>query len=121
MGKQGLFGKGGIMKKAVIATLILSLAFALPAFAVESNEPPKGPAPTFEQKKAQILKRLDERSTKLQEEKACVQAAKNDNDLKACRDKFGPPHSPFGPGGPGGTGRPGIPGGPLPPGGKTPE
>ena len=97
------------MKRAVIATLILSLAFALPAFAAESNAPPKGTAPTFEQKKAQILKRFDERSTKLQEEKACVQAAKNDNDLKACKAKFGPPSNPFGPGGPGGKGGPGGP------------
>jgi hypothetical protein len=108
-------GKGVIMKRAVIATLIFSLAFALPAFAVESNEPQKGPAPTFEQRKAQDLKRLDDRSTKLQEEKACVQATKNDNDLKACREKFRPPH------GPGGKGHPGRPGGPTPPGGKPSE
>ena len=104
------------MKRTVIATLILSLAFALPAFAVESNEPPKGPAPTFEQRKAQNLKHLDERSTKLQDEKACVQATKNDNDLKACREKFGPPH------GPGGKGHPGRLGVPTPPGeDQTPE
>jgi len=107
------------MKRAAIATLILSLAFALPAFAVESAEPAKGPAPTFEQRKAQDLKRLDERSTKLQDEKACVQATKNENDLKACREKFGPPH---GPGGPGGKGHPGRLGGPTPPGAdQTPE
>ena len=111
-----MFEKGGIMKRAGIATLMLSLAFALPAFAVESTEPPKGPAPTFEQRKAQDLKRLDERSTRLQDEKACVQAAKSDNDLKACKEKFGPPH------GPGIKGHQFRPGAPPPPGeDKTPE
>ena len=98
------------MKRAVIVAIVVFLAFALPAFAVESNEPPKGPAPTFEQKKAQLLKSLDERITKLQQEKTCVQAAKKDEDLQACMRKY----SPFSPGGPGGMGHPGFPGGPPP-------
>ena len=112
------------MKRTVIATLALSLAFALPAFAAESSGPPKATVPTFEQKKAQFLKNLDDRSTKLQEERACVQAAKNDNDLKACRNKFGPPFSALGPGGAGGPGGPGGPGGmgrPDTSGGPPPE
>jgi hypothetical protein len=106
------------MKRAVIAAIVLSLAFALPAFAAESNQPPKGQAPTFEQKKTQILKSLDERSAKIQEERNCVKAAKKDDDLKACRNKFGPPH---GPGDPAGMGPPGAHGGSPPPGGPPPK
>ncbi len=75
------------MKKTVIAAALLALAFAVPAFAVEGNQPPTAPGKTFEQRQTQILKMIDERMAGLQEGKACVQAAKNDNDLKACREK----------------------------------
>ena len=75
------------MKKALIAGALLSLAIAVPAFAVEGNQPPTAPGQTFEQRQAHILKMIDERIISLQEGKACVQAAKNDNDLKACREK----------------------------------
>jgi Spy/CpxP family protein refolding chaperone len=113
MRKKSLFGQGGIMKRALFAALLLSLALALPAFAVESNAPPnappKAPAANFDQRKAQILKHIDERNTKLQQEKDCVQAAKNDNDLKACREKFAPPRGPGGPRGPRGSGSPPAP------------
>ena len=75
------------MKKTLIAAALLSLAFAVPTFAVEGNQPPTAPGQTFEQRQAHILKLIDERIISLQEGKACVQAAKNDNDLKACREK----------------------------------
>jgi hypothetical protein len=105
------------MKRAVIAATVLSLAFALPILAIESNAPTnvpsKKPALTFDQRKTQILKHLEERSTKLQEEKVCVQAAKNDEDLKVCRQKTGPPRGPSLHGRPDGSGSPGGP--PSPP------
>ena len=75
------------MKKTLIAAFLLSLAFVVPAFAVEGNQPPTVPGKTFEERQAHILKMIDERMVGLQEGKACVQAAKNDNDLKACREK----------------------------------
>ena len=75
------------MKKTLIAAVLLSLAFVVPAFAVEGNQPPPVPGKTFEERQARILKMIDGRITSLQEGKACVQAAKNDNDLKACREK----------------------------------
>lgn len=75
------------MKKALIAAALLALAFAVPAFAVESNQPPTAPGKTFEERQAHILKMIDGRMASLQEGKACVQAAKNDDDLKACREK----------------------------------
>lgn len=75
------------MKKTLIAAVLLAVAFVVPAFAVEGNQPPPVPGKTFEERQAHILKMLDQRMASLQEGKACVQAAKNDNDLKACREK----------------------------------
>ena len=75
------------MKKTVIAAALLSLAFAVPTFAVEGGQPSTAPGQTFEQRQAHILKMIDERIASLQEGKTCVQAAKKDNDLKACREK----------------------------------
>jgi hypothetical protein len=75
------------MKKTVIAAALLSLAIAVPAFAVEGNQPPAAPGKTFEERQSHILKMIDERMASLQEGKACVQAAKSDADLKACREK----------------------------------
>jgi len=75
------------MKKTLTAAALLSLAFAVPTFAVEGNQPPTVPAQTFEQRQSHILKMIDERITGLQEGRTCVQAAKNGSDLKACREK----------------------------------
>lgn len=77
------------MKTAMIA-VVVSILFTVPAFADDNAPQPKGkgPGPNFEQRKSDILKRIDERIARNQEEKTCVQAAKNHDDLKACRDKF---------------------------------
>ena len=66
------------MKKAIVVAA-LSLTLAGSAFAVDSAQAPKGGA-NLEQKRAEILKMLEE-------EKTCVQAAKSHDDLKVCRDK----------------------------------
>ena len=80
--------KGGIMKKVVIAVAaVVSLVFALTAFAVEGVQPPKETGVNFEQMKADHLKKLDGRINSLQQEKTCVQAAKNQDDLMTCRSK----------------------------------
>ena len=80
--------KGGIMKRAVIAAVtVLSLIFAGLSFAVEGIQPSAETVPNFEQMKADHLQRLDDRINSLQEEKACIQAAKNQDDLTACRSK----------------------------------
>jgi hypothetical protein len=101
------------MKRTVIAATVLSLAFALPTLAIESKAPAdlptKKPAQSFEERKVQILKHLEDRNTKLQEEKACVQAAKSDEDLRVCRQKSGPPHGSVLQGRPDGSGGPGVP------------
>jgi hypothetical protein len=75
------------MKKTLIA-MAVSILFAAPAIAADNAPQAKGPDQNFEQRKADILKRIDERIARNQEEKACVEAAKNHDDLKACREKF---------------------------------
>jgi hypothetical protein len=80
--------KGGNMKRAIIAVVLLSLAFAAPILAAEGGTPPSAPGKTFEQRQADMLKFADERIATLQEGKNCVKAAKNDDDLTACKEKF---------------------------------
>ena len=63
------------------------LLFAASAFAVDAPPPPKGTEPNFEQLKAEIINRIDQRIARNQEEKSCVQSAKSHEDLKACREK----------------------------------
>ncbi len=75
------------MKKTLIAAALLSLAFAAPALAVEGSKPPTVPGQTFEQRQANVLKMMDTRIASLQEGKTCIEAAKNDDDLKVCRKK----------------------------------
>ena len=75
------------MKRTLIVAALISLAFAAPALATEAGSPPTVPGQTFEQRQSNILKMIDGRIAGLQEGKACVQAAKSDDDLKACREK----------------------------------
>jgi len=75
------------MKRTFIAAAVLSLSFAVPAFAADGVQPQTGQALNFEQKQAEILKNIDIRAADLQDDRFCVQAAKNLEDLKACRDK----------------------------------
>ena len=76
------------MKRVVIAVAaVVSLVFALTAFAIEGIQPQKETGINFEQMKADHMKKLDERMNSLQEEKTCVQGAKNQDDLTTCRSK----------------------------------
>jgi len=75
------------MKRTLIASAILSFMFAIPAFA-DQNGQQNEPTATFEQKQARILKMFDDRINNLQEAKTCVEAAKNGDDLRACRNKY---------------------------------
>ncbi len=98
------------MKKAFSIAIAITLAFALPALAQQAR------GPGFEERKAEVLKHIDERIARNEQEKACVQAAMSHQDLMACKDKFAPPNRQGGPGGPGGMGM-GGPGGQGRPGG----
>src|SRR4030042_6192855 len=85
------------MKKALAITMailfaltITSVTFASEekvASPIEGSQPTKETGPNFEQMKADHLKKLDERMNSLQQEKTCVQAARNQDDLMVCRSK----------------------------------
>jgi hypothetical protein len=46
----------------------------------------KGGTPeSFQERKARVLKMIDERKTKLDQAKACVEAATNNEDMRKCR------------------------------------
>lgn len=74
--------------KTKIISAVFAMFLAVPAFAVDNSSQPKSPGPNFEQHRGDILKRIDARIARNQEEKSCVQAAKNHDDVKGCRDKF---------------------------------
>ena len=75
------------MKNALAAAAMVASMVALPVFAADTNPQPATAAPTFEQRQAQMLKMIDERISSLQSGKSCVQAAKSNDDLNACREK----------------------------------
>jgi hypothetical protein len=75
------------MKTAFIAVAV-SILFAAPVVAADNAPQPKEAKPKFEKHKAEVIKRIDARIKFRQDEKACVQAAKNHEAVQACRDKF---------------------------------
>lgn len=52
----------------------------------------------FSERKAKLLKLIEQRRARLDQEKTCVEAAKTYDELKKCRPE---PRGPMGPGGPG--------------------
>jgi len=95
------------MKKAIvfIFTVVLFSAFTNVSFSEmrgENMPPPQGMGmknitpENFNEAKADILQKIEERLKRLNDEKACVQAASNADELKKCM--------PQRPGGPGGKG-----------------
>jgi hypothetical protein len=81
------------MKTATMVALIF-LGLVISAFAIEGGPPPQGPGPNFELRKADILKEIDQRLTRLQQMKACIQAARSHDDARTCREKFGMRNGP---------------------------
>ncbi len=81
------------MKTALLAA-VFTCALAIPAFAFEGNSKGQGPqGQNFEQKKTEILQHFEQKITHIQAIKACVQAAKSHDDLRACKDKYPPPQN----------------------------
>lgn len=88
--------RGECMKKLLITAAVMAL-FATPSFAADpapaATTPEKKevqaatPEQKFEERKAKLLKRIEVRIAKGQEAKACVEAAKNREELKACYAK----------------------------------
>lgn len=75
------------MKSTIVGAAVVIL-LAGTAFAAESPQPSKGAGPDIEQIRAEILKRIDARIARNQEEKTCVQAAKTPEEIRACQQKF---------------------------------
>lgn len=113
------------MSKRGVAGMVVAVLFlaALSQAVFAQQVPAGGPGPAmregtggeitpeqFSEMKAGVLKMIDERRTRLDRQKACVEAAANGEDLRKCR-----PERPMGPGGgmQGGPGqqRPPRPGG----------
>ncbi len=65
--------------KTLIAAMVMTAAFPGLAASADTN---------IEQRKADQIKRVDERIAHLQEERACILAAATQESLKACHEKF---------------------------------
>jgi hypothetical protein len=72
--------------KLVLALLFMSL-FAQVSFAqmYSGGTGTTGTTESFNEIKARILKMIEERKARIAQEKACVEAATNDEELKKCR------------------------------------
>jgi len=64
--------------------LALALMGAAPAVIAQQGTPPAG-GQTFEQRKEQMLKRMDERMQMMQKARACLAQAQDDKAARACR------------------------------------
>lgn len=97
------------MRKVLVPAV--SAALVMLIFSFSSAQMPGDPGPAgrdremtperFTELKTDILKRIDERTKRIEEEKKCVTAATNMEELKKCR-----PERPARPGGQGEQGRP---------------
>jgi hypothetical protein len=83
-----ILGAGGDMKiRFVIGLSALLLVLGLAGFA-ETLHAANGAPADFEQRKAEQLRRLDQRLSRLRDERACVQAAASQDALKSCRQQL---------------------------------
>jgi len=96
------------MSKRIVASMVVVVLFlAALSQVVLAQQASAGPGPAmhemmvkeitpeqFPEVKARMLKMIDERRTRLDKEKACVEAATKGAELKKCR-----PERPMGPGG----------------------
>jgi len=83
------------MKKAIVWVCSLAVLASAGIVSAETTAPSKAPQ-DFATKKANILRQMDDReqnrAQRHKETRACVQAAQNDADLKACHDKIRAEH-----------------------------
>jgi hypothetical protein len=74
--------RGAVMNKALY--LALALMGATTAALAQQGTPPAG-GQNFEQRKEQMLKRMDERMQMMQKARACLVQAKDEQAARACR------------------------------------
>jgi hypothetical protein len=77
------------MKKLILIFLVVIFALGVSILAYAQNTEPAKPQEkvSIEEWKARIISSIDERIKMLQDEKACVSAAKTHEDLRKCREK----------------------------------
>jgi hypothetical protein len=85
--------------RSIVAVIVVMLVLAAGSQVVFAQQAPgSGPGPamqegqgkqktpeTFSERKARVQKMLEERKTRLEQEKICVDAAKTDEELVKCR------------------------------------
>lgn len=81
--------EGVRMKRALFAVVAASLLCAMPSIAANGGQPGQGSGVPFEQRKAEIVSRIDQRLVRLQEARACVSAAASPEALRACLPRHG--------------------------------
>lgn len=64
------------------------ISFLVFNFAVGTGYAASKVAANFEQKRTEQLRRLDQRIDHLRDEKACIQGAATQDELRTCREKF---------------------------------
>jgi len=77
------------MKKLIIIFMVVIFTLGVSILAYAQNPEAAKPQEkvSIEERKAKIISAIDERIKMLQEEKACVSAAKAPEDLRKCREK----------------------------------
>lgn len=80
------------MRKLISLVVVVIFLFALSQIGLAQQGPGSGPGPgkafapeNFEETKARVLRMIEERRKRLDQEKACVEAAKNREELTKCR------------------------------------
>jgi hypothetical protein len=78
--------EGENMKRLLIAVAsVLSMVSVMPVFADEStSQRPQNAEANFETMKADYLTKLEKQLSSIEQQRTCVQKAKNQEDLKAC-------------------------------------
>jgi hypothetical protein len=87
--------RGTVMNKALYLALAI-IGTSTAAIAQQGTPPVDKSGQSFEQRKEQMLKRLDERMQAMQKSRDCLQQAKDENAARACRSE----RRQRGPGGP---------------------
>jgi len=78
------------MKKVMLFMVFtIPLFCAVPSFAADAGQPGQDSGMTFEQRKAALLTRIDERITRLQDVRTCVSAATTPEALRSCMGRQG--------------------------------
>ena len=75
------------MKAKFIGVSFGVALFVIFAFNIETGYPASSSATTLEQRKSERLRRMDERISHLQAERACVQAVTTQDGMKNCREQ----------------------------------